>query len=99
MHTTTFSQLFDLPDGGSLIDIPGIKGFGTFDMEPEEIAHYFRDIFALGHDCRFSNCTHTHEPGCAVLAALEDHRLAPSRYTSYLSMLDDHDEDKYRPAY
>ena len=99
MHTTTFSQLLDLPDGGSLIDIPGIKGFGTFDMEPEEIAHYFRDIFALGHDCRFSNCTHTHEPGCAVLAALEDHRLAPSRYTSYLSMLDDHDEDKYRPAY
>lgn len=99
MHTTTFSQLLDLPDGGSLIDIPGIKGFGTFDMEPEEIAHYFRDIFALGHECRFSNCTHTHEPGCAVCEALEAHHLAPSRYTSYLSMLEDHDEDKYRAAF
>lgn len=99
MHTTTFSQLLDLPDGGSLIDIPGIKGFGTFDMEPEEIAHYFRDIFALGHECRFSNCTHTHEPRCAVCEALEAHRLAPSRYTSYLSMLEDHDEDKYRAAF
>ena len=99
MHTTTFSQLLDLPDGGSLIDIPGIKGFGTFDMEPEEIAHYFRDIFALGHECRFSNCTHTHEPGCVVCEALEAHRLAPSRYTSYLSMLEDHDEDKYRAAF
>ena len=99
MHTTTFSQLLDLPDGGSLIDIPGIKGFGTFDMEPEEIAHYFRDIFALGHECRFSNCTHTNEPGCAVCEALEAHRLAPSRYTSYLSMLEDHDEDKYRAAF
>ena len=99
MHTTTFSEMLELPEGGYIIDTPGIKGFGTFDMEPEEIAHYFRDIFALGYDCRFSNCTHTHEPGCAVLAALEDHRLAPSRYTSYLSMLDDHDEDKYRPAY
>ena len=96
MHTTTFSQLLDLPDGGSLIDIPGIKGFGTFDMEPEEIAHYFRDIFALGHECRFSNCTHTQEPGCAVVEALETHRIAPSRYTSYLSMLNDKEEGKYR---
>ena len=101
MHTTTFSELFDLPspDGqpaGSLIDIPGIKGFGTFDMEPEEIAHYFRDIFALGEGCRFSNCTHTQEPGCAVVEALEAHRLAPSRYTSYLSMLNDKEEGKYR---
>ena len=99
MHTTTFSELFDLPGGGSLIDIPGIKGFGTFDMMPGEISHYFRDIFALGEHCRFSNCTHTHEPGCAVLQALETHRLAPSRYTSYLSMLDDKNEKKYRPAY
>lgn len=96
MHTTTFSELFDLPTGGGLIDIPGIKGFGTFDMEPEEIAHYFRDIFALGHDCKFNNCTHTHEPGCAVLEALEQHQLAPSRYASYLSMLDDKEEGKYR---
>lgn len=99
MHTTTFSELYDLPGGGSVIDIPGIKGFGTFDMEPEEIAHYFRDIFALSPDCRFYNCTHTHEPGCAVLQALEEHRLAPSRYASYLSMLDDKEEGKYRAAF
>lgn len=99
MHTTTFSELFELPEGGALIDIPGIKGFGTFNMEPEEVAHYFRDIFNISANCRFSNCTHTHEPGCAVLEALENHELAPSRYASYLSMLDDKEEGKYRAAY
>ena len=99
MHTTTFSELYTLPAGGALIDIPGIKGFGTFNMEREEVAHFFRDIFAFSADCRFNNCTHTHEPGCAVLDALEDHRLAPSRYASYLSMLDDKDESKYREAF
>lgn len=99
MHTTTYSELYELPsDGGALIDIPGVKGFGTFNMEPEEVAHYFRDIFEIGADCRFSNCTHTREPGCAVLDALENHRLAPSRYASYLSMLADKDEGKYRKA-
>lgn len=98
-HTTTFSELYDLPGGGALIDIPGIKGFGTFDMDPAEVGHYFRDIFALSAGCRFHNCTHTHEPGCAVLRALDEHRLAPSRYVSYLSMLEDKDEAKYRPAY
>ena len=99
MHTTTFSALYDLPGGGALIDIPGIKGFGTFDMERGEVAHYFRDLFALSADCRFYNCTHTHEPGCAVLHALDEGRLAPSRYQSYLSMLEDKDEAKYRPAF
>jgi ribosome biogenesis GTPase len=102
MHTTTFSELDDLPGdtaGGAVIDIPGIKGFGTFDMQPEEVAHYFRDIFRLSAHCRFNNCTHTHEPGCAVLEALQDFRLAPTRYASYLSMLDDKDEGKYRAAY
>ena len=99
MHTTTFSALYDLPGGGALIDIPGIKGFGTFDMERGEVAHYFRDLFALSTDCRFYNCTHTHEPGCAVLRALDEGRLAPSRYQSYLSMLEDKDEAKYRPAF
>ena len=96
MHTTTFSQMFFLPEGGALIDTPGIRGFGTFDMEREEVSHYFREIFQKGRSCRFGNCTHTHEPGCAVLKALEDGGIAPSRYASYLSMLDDHDEDKYR---
>ena len=99
MHTTTFSELFELPEGGALIDIPGIKGFGTFNMEPEEVAHYFRDIFAISADCRFNNCTHTHEPGCAVLKAVEEHYIAASRYQSYLSMLEDKEENKYREAY
>lgn len=99
VHTTTFSELFELPGGGSIIDIPGIKGFGTFDMEREEVAHYFREIFRCSDGCRFDNCTHTHEPGCAVLEAVENHRIAPSRYASYLSMLDDKNENKYRQAY
>ena len=98
-HTTTFSQLFDLPGGGSIIDTPGIKGFGTFDMEREEVGHYFREIFQIGRECRYSDCTHTHEPGCAVLQALEEHRIATSRYQSYLSMLEDKDEQKYRQGY
>ena len=84
---------------GWLIDTPGIKGFGTFDMEKEELTSYFKEIFHFSKDCRFSNCTHTHEPGCAVLKALEDHYIAQSRYQSYLSMLDDKDENKYREAF
>ncbi len=99
MHTTTFSEMLPLPDGGYIIDTPGIKGFGTFDMEPEELTSYFREIFHFSKDCRFSNCTHTHEPGCAVLRALDDHYIAASRYQSYLSMLEDKDENKYREAY
>ena len=99
MHTTTFSEMLKLPDGGWLIDTPGIKGFGTFDIEREELSSYFREIFHFSKDCRFSNCTHTHEPGCAVLKALENHYIAQSRYESYLSMLDDKDENKYREAY
>ena len=98
-HTTTFSEMISLPDGGWLIDTPGIKGFGTFDMEPEELTSYFPEIFRFSRDCRFSNCTHTHEPGCAVLQALEDHYIAQSRYQSYLSMMDDKDGSKYREAY
>ena len=82
-----------------LIDTPGIKGFGTFDMEREELTSYFREIFEFSKQCRFSDCTHTHEPGCAVLKAVEDHFIAQSRYQSYLSMLDDKDENKYREAY
>ena len=99
IHTTTFSEMIGLEGGGYLIDTPGVKGFGTFDMEPEEISGYFKEIFRFSKDCRFSNCTHTHEPGCAVLKALEDHYIAQSRYQSYLSMLDDKDESKYREGY
>lgn len=107
-HTTTFSEMIPLAASsaestdstrGYLIDTPGIKGFGTFDMEPEELTSYFKEIFHFSKDCRFSNCTHTHEPGCAVLQALEDHYIAQSRYQSYLSMLNDKDGSKYREAY
>ena len=94
-HTTTFSEMIPM-GGGWLIDTPGIKGFGTFDIEPEELTSYFPEIFKFSQDCRFSNCTHTHEPGCAVLQALENHYIAQSRYQSYLSMMDDKDEGKYR---
>ena len=97
-HTTTFSEMIPI-EKGYLIDTPGIKGFCTFDMEPEELTSYFKEIFTFSKDCRFSNCTHTHEPGCAVLKALEDHFIAQSRYQSYLSMLDDKDDGKYREAF
>ena len=103
MHTTTFSEMIPLQIVNSksswLIDTPGIKGFGTFDMEREELTSYFKEIFEFSKQCRFSDCTHTHEPGCAVLKAVEDHYIAQSRYQSYLSMLDDKDENKYREAY
>ena len=96
MHTTTFSEMLALPAGGYIIDTPGIKGFGTFDIEREELTSYFKEIFHFSKDCRFSNCTHTHEPGCAVLKALDDHYISASRYQSYLSMLEDKEEGKYR---
>ena len=99
MHTTTFSEMLDLPGGGCLIDTPGIKGFGTFDIEKEELTSYFKEIFKFSEGCRFSNCTHTHEPGCAVIKAVEEHYIAASRYQSYLSMLEDKDENKYREAF
>ena len=104
MHTTTFSEMIPLtshlsPLTSWLIDTPGIKGFGTFDMEREELTSYFKEIFEFSKQCRFSDCTHTHEPGCAVLKAVEEHYISQSRYQSYLSMLDDKDENKYREAY
>ena len=99
-HTTTFSEMFEVDNkGGYIIDTPGIKGFGTFDMKREEVGHYFKEIFEFSSDCRFSNCTHTHEPHCAVREAVERHDIAESRYNSYLSMLEDEKEDKYRAAY
>lgn len=99
-HTTTFSEMFEVGnEGGYIIDTPGIKGFGTFDMKREEVGHYFKEIFQFSEDCRFNNCTHTHEPHCAVREAVERHDIAESRYNSYLSMLEDEKEDKYRAAY
>lgn len=99
MHTTTFSEMFPLPNGGWLIDTPGIKGFGTFDMEEEEVGHYFKEIFEHSAGCKYGNCTHRHEPGCAVRQAVEQHLISESRYTSYLNMLEDKDEGKYRAAF
>ena len=98
MHTTTFSEMFDLPGGGEIIDTPGVRGFGTVDFARNEVAHYFPEIFRVSSDCRFGDCTHTHEPGCAVLDAVERQDIAASRYASYLSILDDADESKYREA-
>ena len=99
MHTTTFSEMYDLDGGGAIIDTPGIRGFGTIDFDRNEVAHFFPEIFELSKECRFRNCTHTHEPGCAVLEALADCRIAQSRYASYMSILDDADQEKYRKGY
>lgn len=101
MHTTTFSQMLNLPDGkGRVIDTPGVRGFGTIDFDRYETAHYFRDLFKESEGCRFDNCSHTHEPGCAVRKAVEEGRIAQSRYASYLSILEDtQDADKYRKPF
>ena len=102
MHTTTFSEMYQLPmtndqsAEGWIIDTPGIKGFGTIDFQKDEVSHYFREIFAAGRDCRFGNCTHTNEPGCAVQDKLITGDIAISRYESYLSILNDATEGKYR---
>lgn len=100
-HTTTFSEMFRLPgaDGGYLIDTPGVRGFGTIEMDEYEASHFFPEIFKIGADCRFNNCTHTYEPHCAVIKALEEGLIAQSRYTSYLSILEDSNPDKYRKPY
>ena len=95
MHTTTFSEMYFL-DEGAVIDTPGIKGFGTIDFEREEVSHFFPEIFKVGRECRFGNCTHTNEPGCAVQEAIIKGSIAISRYESYLSILGDCTESKYR---
>lgn len=96
MHTTTFSEMLELPQGGFIIDTPGIKGFGTIDMSPEEIGHYFPEIFKFSSKCRFNNCIHLNEPGCAVVEAVENHYISESRYKSYLNIMEDETEGKYR---
>ena len=93
-HTTTFSTMYPLSEGGYLIDTPGIKGFGLIDIDHDELWHYFPEMMHYGRECRFYNCTHTHEPGCAVVAALEEGAISELRYESYLKMMDD--DDKYR---
>lgn len=95
-HTTTFSEIFELSFGGFIIDTPGIKSFGLVDIEKEELYHFFPEIFKLSDKCKYYNCTHIHEPGCAVIEAVDSGKIAPSRYLSYLSIYDDENE-KYRP--
>ncbi|MDR1682842.1 MAG: ribosome small subunit-dependent GTPase A [Candidatus Symbiothrix sp.] len=99
MHTTTFSEMIALPDKGYIIDTPGIKGFGVFDMSGVEISHYFPEIFRFSHDCKYNNCTHRTEPDCAVRQALENHYISESRYRSYLSIIEDKNDSKYREAF
>ncbi len=96
-HTTTFSELFELDFGGYIIDTPGIKAYGMLEMEPWEISHYFREIFALSAHCQYNNCSHTHEPGCAVKKGVENGTVALSRYTSYLGLLET--DEKYRQPF
>lgn len=102
-HTTTFSEMIALPEGGYLIDIPGVKGFGVIDFEPAEVSHYFPEIFKIGADCKYGDCKHTGEPGCAVRRALDNHLISESRYNSYLSILEEASEDigadKYRKPF
>lgn len=103
MHTTTFSEMLTLPDGGEVIDVPGVKGFGTIDFNPIEVSHYFPEIFRISRDCRYSDCKHLGEPGCAVRNAVEDHYISESRYASYLSILEEameaEGDDKYRKPF
>lgn len=102
-HTTTFSEMLTLPGGGAVIDVPGVRGFGTIDFDKRSVGHYFPEIFHFSNQCKYSDCSHRNEPGCAVRQALEEHRIAQSRYTSYLSILEEVEEaegaDKYRKPF
>lgn len=101
-HTTTFSEMLTLPYGGEIIDIPGVRSFGTIDFTVEDVGHFFPEIFKEARNCKYSDCRHTGEPGCAVRHAVEDHRISESRYSSYLSILEEvlsAGSDKYRKAF
>ena len=96
MHTTTYSEMIEIEEGGFIIDTPGIKGFGTVNMTKEEVSHYFPEIFKFSHKCFYNNCMHINEPRCAVTKAVEEHYISESRYRSYLNILGDIEEGKYR---
>jgi len=95
MHTTTFAEMFDLPDGGRIIDTPGIREFGIVDIEREELSHYFPEMRAVLQECQFNNCLHVNEPGCAVKQAVSDGSISPDRFASYLSILDTIKENEW----
>lgn len=96
MHTTTYSEMIELNNGGFVIDTPGIKGFGTIDMVQAEVSHYFPEIFKVSQKCKFYNCLHLNEPDCAVQKAVEDRYISESRYHSYLNIMEDIGDGKYR---
>ena len=96
-HTTTFAEMYETPDGGNVIDTPGVKAFGLLNMESEEISQYFPEIFKYSSDCQYYNCTHSHEPKCNVIRAVEEGRIAVSRYKNYLAFMDDKNA-KHREA-
>lgn len=101
-HTTTFSEMLTLPYGGEIIDIPGVRSFGTINFTVEDTGHFFPEIFREARECKYSDCRHTGEPGCAVRQAVEEHRIAESRYASYLSILEEvlaAGTDKYRKPF
>jgi ribosome biogenesis GTPase len=95
LHTTTFAEMFDLSFGGKIIDTPGMREFGMMDIEPHELSHYFREMKALINDCRFNNCMHIEEPGCAVKAAVKENKISSERYISYLNILGTIDNKKW----
>ena len=99
MHTTTFSEMFAIGTDAYIIDTPGVKGFGTIDFDVNEVSHFFPEIFRISANCRYGNCTHTHEPGCEVLKAVDESLISQSRYASYLSILEDGTEGKYRKPF
>lgn len=93
-HTTSLYEMYRLASGGTVIDTPGLRGFGLVNLEKEEIARYFPEMLKAAENCRFTPCTHTHEPGCAVKEAVENGEISPERYTSYLGMIED--DKKFR---
>ncbi len=95
-HTTTFAQMYDLSFGATIIDTPGIRGFGMVAMEKEELTDYFPEFFKLKQHCKYNNCLHINEPKCAVKEALKNDKIAPSRYTSYLQLIEEDDNQNYR---
>ncbi|MFC2086308.1 ribosome small subunit-dependent GTPase A [Bacteroidota bacterium] len=98
-HTTAYTEMFELDNGAFIIDTPGIKGFGIIDMYKEEIFHFFPEIFKESKKCKFYNCTHVHEPECAVMNAVEEHRISLSRYQNYLSIMAEDEDEKYRKSF
>jgi ribosome biogenesis GTPase len=95
-HTTTFSEMFEVAPRTYIVDTPGIKGFGLVDIKPEELYHFFPEIFASSAECKFANCTHVHEPHCAVRKAVDEGKISAQRYISYLKMLEGDEDEKYR---